>query len=663
MCYTRSEVFHYLAAHGGVLQSSRNTIVTYFVERFGTSFSPEDDVTCNHISNVLSQLQKRWRKASRTTKIFLDDNGGWLQEKICLPGKICRPPSAYARRRVLPFVDKGRRAKLLATEDLRSHSREELVFSAASSVRQEGRRSAARLVEAAGSPRRGQQLVAQRAAALAPPVPYTAEKALALLVDMDLSKGKYNMMRYSAKNQQCSIYPEYRHVAKAKASCLPTASSITVREDSARVQVQGLLDHTASRLLELQKEVVQHLVLRSSHVTRPDELTSTPNASPTSASSLNSSTVSLTLLSKWGMDGSTGHSIYKQGGSFADDKMFAVTLVPLRLVTAAGDVVWSNAAPSSPRFCRPIELRYAKETAVLTKATISAVEAEIAQLAPMKLSNCTVAYKMAMTMVDGKVVNTATGTASPQRCSMCGATPTIMNDLAAVRARPVQNTQYGISPLHAFIRCFEALLHVGYRLDPESEEDPRGQQAKRKKTTEEKSEQKKKKTTKDAEKMTARKEQVKAAFREKLGLRVDEPRVGGAGNSNDGNTARRAFGASSEFAACTGVDLQLIRDVHVMLQAITCCYQLDTAALGTFGMRTAERFVRLYPQHRMPVTLHKVLMHSAVVAESCILPLGMMSEEASEATNKQVRIYASDILTTFLVSVNVDTKLIILMFC
>ena len=245
-------------------------------------------------------------------------------------------------------------------------TRRELVFATASSVRLEGRRLAASLVEAAASPCRGAQLVAQQASSRSAPKPYTAEEALALLVDMDLSKAKYVLMRESAKEHQCQIYPAYCRVTEAKCTCLPAMSTMSVSESCARVQLQGLLDHTASRLLELQGEVVRQL--SPSSTTTVLRRVSPPATSPTR----------LTLLCKWGMDGSTGHSITKRGGSVPDDQLFAVTLVPLRLVTDAGDVVWSNAAPSSPRFCRPIELRHAKETAELTKATISAVGAEIA---------------------------------------------------------------------------------------------------------------------------------------------------------------------------------------------------------------------------------------------------------------------------------------------
>ena len=41
----------------------------------------------------------------------------------------------------------------------------------------------------------------------------------------------------------------------------------------------------------------------------------------------------------------------------------------------------------------------------------------------------------------------------------------------------------------------------------------------------------------------------------------------------------------------------------------------------------------------MPVSVHKVLVHGAAVADALPLPLGMLSEEAQEARNKDVRSY------------------------
>lgn len=55
-----------------------------------------------------------------------------------------------------------------------------------------------------------------------------------------------------------------------------------------------------------------------------------------------------------------------------------------------------------------------------------------------------------------------------------------------------------------------------------------------------------------------------------------------------------------------------------------------------YCLSTAELFVRLYPLYHMPQALHKVLIHSHQVVRAKPLPIGMLSEEAQEASNKNV---------------------------
>ena len=245
------------------------------------------------------------------------------------------------------------------------------------------------------------------------------------------------------------------------------------------------------------------------------------------------------------------------------------------------------------------------------------METEISELRPLEATEAVVDYKLQMTMVDGKVTNVATNTTSSQKCSMCGVTPRQVNDLELVAGLPVTNLNYGLSSLHCWIRCFECLIHISYRLELEvcqvrAADKPRYQRRKR---------------------------QVQAQLRETMGLRVDEPRASGSGNSNDGNTARRAFRDAADFAACTGIDERLIRDLHTVLQAVSCFHELRPDAMDEFCRRTAERYVALYRWYPMPPTLHKLLCHSAAVIASCLLPIGMMSEEAAESSNKKIREY------------------------
>jgi hypothetical protein len=86
----------------------------------------------------------------------------------------------------------------------------------------------------------------------------------------------------------------------------------------------------------------------------------------------------LFLISKWGFDGSSGLSQYKQkfddqrnlnNGNSSNASIFTsiTSFVPTQLIN--GDpkltnktIIWQNPRPSSPRFCRPIRLQVCHET-------------------------------------------------------------------------------------------------------------------------------------------------------------------------------------------------------------------------------------------------------------------------------------------------------------
>ena len=90
-------------------------------------------------------------------------------------------------------------------------------------------------------------------------------------------------------------------------------------------------------------------------------------------------------------------------------------------------------------------------------------DAKVARLTPIQKEDCICTHILPMTMIDGKVVNTLTETKSCKTCSMCGVTPKLMNNLE-VKQLPVTDLECGLSTLHFWIRIFEAILHIGYRL-------------------------------------------------------------------------------------------------------------------------------------------------------------------------------------------------------
>lgn len=188
------------------------------------------------------------------------------------------------------------------------------------------------------------------------------------------------------------------------------------------------------------------------------------------------------LIFKWGCDGSSNHSRYKQVfqeftedneiREYSDSHLFIFSLVPLRLLAKgaeqdADEIIWNNTLPSSISLCRPIKLIFAKESADLTKKEVDSMKNQIAKLIPtvcqLDEANVSVEPKLYFSMIDTKVVNDVTGTHS-QACYICGRSGKKLNDRKMEEdSDDPEKYKYGMSPLHAYIRSMELLLKVAFR--------------------------------------------------------------------------------------------------------------------------------------------------------------------------------------------------------
>lgn len=182
-------------------------------------------------------------------------------------------------------------------------------------------------------------------------------------------------------------------------------------------------------------------------------------------------------MSKWGCDGSSAHSQYKQilpgeQEGFSDSHLFIASLVPLRLFVSneSQKILWQNLRPSSTRYCRPITVEFAQETSFKIKSVVNNIESQISNLNPTILNIqgkvIYITHQLFFTMVDGKVCTVLTNTPSASTCVVCLAKPKEMNDLCRVRIREEREETYkfGLSSLHAWIRFMELILHVSYNL-------------------------------------------------------------------------------------------------------------------------------------------------------------------------------------------------------
>lgn len=202
-------------------------------------------------------------------------------------------------------------------------------------------------------------------------------------------------------------------------------------------------------------------------------------------------------------------------------------------------------------------------------------------------------------------------------CPICGKNPKSFNNLACDFS-PIDEDRlrHGLSPLHAWIRILELLLHISYKQDLKSWQ-ARGPQ--------------------EQNIVKAKKTSLQMELFARLGLRVDYPAAGGSGNSNDGNTARRAFANYELFSEILGIDKDLVLKLKTILTVISQTFPVDLENFTSYCRATAELYVDKYPWYYMSATLHKLLIHGGDIIRNSVLPIGMYSEQAGESKNKTYR--------------------------
>jgi hypothetical protein len=238
-------------------------------------------------------------------------------------------------------------------------------------------------------------------------------------------------------------------------------------------------------------------------------------------------------------------------------------------------------------------------------------------------------------MIDARVCNAATYTTSTMRCYICGEPSKDYNNLSIKKEVTPEALLFGLSILHSRIRLFESILHVAYKL-PVQKWQLRSEDEKAI--------------------VKQRKLEIQEEFRTKMGLLVyvDVPKPG-CGNTNGGNTSRRFFTDPELSGAITGIDVNLIYRLKVILEVISSVHKINTEKYSKYATDTAEMYVRLYPWHPMAPTMHKMLIHGAIVIDNALLPIGQLSEETAEARNKYFRLYRQNFSRKFSrVSCNLD---------
>lgn len=239
---------------------------------------------------------------------------------------------------------------------------------------------------------------------------FNNDEALALYEDAKLTKHQYQTIRLRLKDKGADILLPYGILLETKNKCYPDSLDLQITDTFAEVELQKLLDITVSRLIL--------------NLTNSEAMIKSKN------------TPTLILTTKWGCDGSSGHSEYKQ--RFSDDQssdasVLMTSMVPLSLkVDGTDEIIWENPHPASTRYCRPIKFEFAKETKEKVLSEVNSIKNKITNLIPTEIKinniNYIVNHKMCLTMANGEICQYVTETISATVCYICGAYPREMND-------------------------------------------------------------------------------------------------------------------------------------------------------------------------------------------------------------------------------------------
>lgn len=553
------------------------------------------------LAGFSSKFAEKWASSRMTRERFLSKNKSWLEgadiQFTVVLNRPCASSSSGATSRLQgrprkDFQDASFKTKKRRVEGLvQSWSASELVTAAEVASRLSGHRNVAKAIREVSD--NSGQSTTNVASPCANARLLTSDEALAYYIDSKATTHSYKQTRKWSMKAGHQLFPSYHSLSKSKMSCRPSQEHISVTETRADINLQGILDKTAERLVQAQSDVIRTVLPVSS----------------------------FTLISKWGCDGSSGHSTYKQkfeDVTATDEFLFVFSFVPLRLYNGH-HIIWQNPRPSSTLYCRPIKFIFSKETTEFTITETNKVLEEISQLLPTLCSvdgsQISVQHNLLLTMTDGKVCNALTDTRSAQKCFICGATPIMMNGELKNFVSKQENFAFGLSTLHGWIRCFECLLHISYRLDIKKWQA---------------------RSEDDKASVKQRSDLIKQKFKNILGLIVDKPKPG-YGNTNDGNTARRFFANAELSGEITGIDVNIIKKFNILLRTLSSGYDINLIDFEKLCHEIRAQYLNLYSWYYMPATVHKLLVHSTDVIKTCLLPIGQLSEEAQEARNKDCR--------------------------
>jgi hypothetical protein len=156
-------------------------------------------------------------------------------------------------------------------------------------------------------------------------------KALSMILDRDLTKGTYNEFKREATICGANIYPNYNLILAEKKRCRPTG--IQGNDTKITAPLQETCVVTVTRLFQDQDIHRKAIELAKQ----------------------NGGKIELVFYFKYGLDGSSGFTKYKQLCSTLDKgSLLASHMQIAAKVNGKHVVLWNNSLCNSPYACRPL---------------------------------------------------------------------------------------------------------------------------------------------------------------------------------------------------------------------------------------------------------------------------------------------------------------------
>lgn len=292
------------------------------------------------LASYSSTIATKWISASKSKERFLPIKKTWMESEDIEFHVQCHQPQPSTSTSDLvsigrprkDFQDLSFKTKKHRVDDLvQTRSVEELMTAVEVAVRSTGNRNVAKLRDISES----SESVSSRSTSSVQGVRQpSGDEALVYYIDSKSTTHTYKQTRKWSMNAGHYVFPSYHCLAKSKKACYPSEDHIVYTETRSEINLQAVLDKTVERLIESQREVIESVCPNSSFI----------------------------LISKWGCDGSSGHSTYKQKFANSEDTdkfLFVFSFVPIRLVDNGNNIIWQNFRPSSTMFCRPIKFIFA----------------------------------------------------------------------------------------------------------------------------------------------------------------------------------------------------------------------------------------------------------------------------------------------------------------